>query len=381
MKNKIDIFHVYGGTGGSAGLYLDEIYQALNERFNQKCFVNYYFPFDYGKNLFYRRTELVGLNRFKRFPKLRLAARLIELCSALLYIFMQILICKPRVLNYNLTVNLIVELYFLRLVNKCTKTKICLTMHDVVPFETGYSSFTKDLKVRQEFINLADFLLVHNESSITDLRKNYSVDSQVILKHLFPIMDATKIYSSDKKKCPDSSGLSFIFVGHMREEKGVDILVDAWSKFDGLDNCTLTIAGNIPSFMEEKLKLSELSCVNVVSRFLTDEEYFDLICKAHFLILPYRRGTNSGIPSTALTLGTQVLCSDIEMFKNNALINPANLFGADSVQSLQDKLSEIIFIPGRNCQYRELQDVEVLSEYRKQFKNEIINVYTKLLGK
>jgi hypothetical protein len=46
------IYHIYWGTSGNSGLYLDEIYQILKKGgYNQKIYVNYYYPFGYGENL------------------------------------------------------------------------------------------------------------------------------------------------------------------------------------------------------------------------------------------------------------------------------------------------------------------------------------------
>ena len=57
-------------------------------------------------------------------------------------------------------------------------------------------------------------------------------------------------------------------------------------------------------------------------------------------MLPYKIGTNSGIPSTAFSLDTDVICSDIPMFSNNTLIPRESLFKAGSVESLSKKMLE-----------------------------------------
>ena len=48
------IYHIYWGTSGNSGLYLDEIYQILKKGgYNQKIYVNYYYPFGYGEKIFF----------------------------------------------------------------------------------------------------------------------------------------------------------------------------------------------------------------------------------------------------------------------------------------------------------------------------------------
>ncbi|GHV04230.1 hypothetical protein FACS189416_2110 [Bacteroidia bacterium] len=80
---KYNIFHIYYGTQGNGGLYLDEIYSALNfAGFKQKVFVSYYYPFNYGEKVFFRKTDLMAGGKK---TKWRLILRYFELIKALFY--------------------------------------------------------------------------------------------------------------------------------------------------------------------------------------------------------------------------------------------------------------------------------------------------------
>ena len=46
MKKQIAILHIYAGTSGAAGIYLDEIHLALGEKYKQEVVVS----FDYLSN-------------------------------------------------------------------------------------------------------------------------------------------------------------------------------------------------------------------------------------------------------------------------------------------------------------------------------------------
>jgi hypothetical protein len=54
MKKQIDILHIYAGTSAAAGLYLDEIHLALNEKYCNPT---------YAKN--------IGINAYKYYNLLR----------------------------------------------------------------------------------------------------------------------------------------------------------------------------------------------------------------------------------------------------------------------------------------------------------------------
>ena len=60
-NEKKGCFHVYWGTQGNGGLYLDEIYQVLKSvGISQDVFVSYYYPLAYGKKVFFKYTDLIS---------------------------------------------------------------------------------------------------------------------------------------------------------------------------------------------------------------------------------------------------------------------------------------------------------------------------------
>lgn len=72
--------------------------------------------------------------------------------------------------------------------------------------------------------------------------------------------------------------------------------------------------------------------------FLNDNAYAEIIHLSDVVVLPYRRGTNSGIPSSIISMGTMILASNIEMFKNNQIISKDLLFNSGNASSLANKL-------------------------------------------
>ena len=204
------IYHIYWGTAGNAGLYLDEIYQALrSEGFEQEVFVSHYYPFNYGHKLFFRLTEL---GHCKRLGKLRNAIRYAELIYALSAVYISIKRHKPKVINYSFIGVFAPVLFFLKLVKKTTKCKLILTCHDVMPFENKFQTLTKQEKMRREAFELADYLLTHNQKSSEELIKTFQVPSHKILCHKFPIMDLKKIYAEQDNS--DKKEYDFLFLGH-----------------------------------------------------------------------------------------------------------------------------------------------------------------------
>jgi glycosyltransferase involved in cell wall biosynthesis len=251
-------------------------------------------------------------------------------------------------------------------------------MHDVLPFSSDYVNIKKLHEVRQLFINEAEVILIHNKNSFDDLIDNFFIDSSKVLMHNFPIMDAKlfnqniDILSVSELKEP----YIFLFIGHGRPEKGLDILVDAWVRFFSNDTrAGLVVAGNILSVSGICSKLACFNNVLVKSNFVSDEEYFTLIKNSNCLVLPYKTGTNSGIPSTAFSLDTDIICSDIPMFVNNTLIPNESFFHARSVESLATKMLEKLANGcGLSTGYQ-----QTLTNYRVNFCRDINATYNKIV--
>lgn len=372
------ILHMYAGTSGAAGLYMHEIYESLNLNFDQRCIVNFYYPFKYGVRYFYKLTELSGINPLKNYKYLRYALRYLELIFGLARSVLYILKFKPDVINYNLTGQNYIELFFLRLIKKFSNARLVLTLHDVIPFSSVYFDVSNSKEARQLFIDEADIILIHNENSFNDLIGNFSIGNSHVLMHDFPIMDAKLLMRN-----VDISSVSefdepytFLFIGHGRSEKGLDILVDAWVQFFANDTrARLIVAGNISFVSEIYSRLSCFANVLVKSHFVSDDEYFSLIRNSNCLVLPYKTGTNSGIPSTAFSLDTDVICSDIPMFVNNKLIPSESFFYSENVESLSKKMFEKIVNSSRvKNGYK-----ESLNNYRFVFCRDINATYEKII--
>lgn len=93
------IYHIYWGTAGNSGLYIDEIYQTLEKAgFNQKVFVSYYYPFNYGEKIFFKRTEMEHCHYRGLLRKLIQA---LELVYSLIVIWKNAKRDKPQIINYS----------------------------------------------------------------------------------------------------------------------------------------------------------------------------------------------------------------------------------------------------------------------------------------
>lgn len=357
------IYHIYWGTSGNAGLYLDEIYQVLKLRgFKQRCFVNYYYPFDYGDKLFFRFGDI---GHSKLGARTRKITQLIELLFGFVYILFCCAKDKPKIINYSHVANsyLFIRI-FVRLAKALSGAKLIITCHDV-----NCHMASGELEKRKTIFKIADFLLVHTQQSKIELQQLFGIESAKILTHPFPIMDLNKLkpnYQAVYNKC------DFLFIGHLRKDKGIQLLLDAWPEFHKLcPNATLRVCGKTAPGVTIDYQLLEGTNAELNIRFIPDDEYYEYVKAARYVVLPYIEGTNSGIISTVLSLGASVITSDLPMFTENPLVDKSFIFRSSDKESLINALRSAM-----NSQTKE--NTSILSKYKEDFSLSVNRLYASI---
>lgn len=357
------IYHIYWGTSGNSGLYLDEIYQVLKSNgFEQRVFVNYYYPFNYGNKIFFKRGD-IGNSKYK--GALRKIFQLLEILKGYCIILAYAIKERPKVINYS---HAALSYFFVRLFLKLLKftsgAKLIITCHDVACHFSG-----GELNRRKKIFNIPNYLLVHTDKSIEELNTIFCVPKRKILKHLFPIMDLKKLSFPQSDRY---TGCDVLFIGSLRKDKGIEFLVDTWKQYHQINtNAKLRICGKFATGVN--IDVSDLANYNIelIEGFVPDLDYPDYVVSSRYVILPYLEGTNSGIISTVLSLGADVITSDLPMFSENYLVDKNNMFVTGDSISLIDLLEKKL--NGINKKPN-----EKLSSYRMQFNDEVLQIYNKL---
>ena len=368
------IYHIYWGTAGNSGLYIDEIYQTLEKAgFNQKVFVSYYYPFNYGEKIFFKRTEMEHCHYRGLLRKLIQA---LELVYSLIVIWKNAKRDKPQIINYSyVSKGNSLILLFLRQLKGVKGTKLVITCHDVIPIIDNEAEYKKEIAIKKKIYSLADYYIVHTNNSKNDLLKLFEVADSQIMIHPFPLMDLSKLDKNSGESADDPE-YDFLFIGHMRPEKGVDILFNAWMKFhESSPDSKLCIAGNpnyYKNFLAQNADVCERLQVILKLGFIKDDEYIRIVKSARCVVFPYTGGTNSGVISTVVSLGKDVITSNLGMFANNPFVPKENMFKAGDGNSLCEKL--VAYKQGRLVS----DSKERIEKYRSIFQKQVISVYSSL---
>ena len=120
------------------------------------------------------------------------------------------------------------------------------------------------------------------------------------------IVSPHPIYSNFGDRIPRSTAMkelgldpqkkTLLFFGLIREYKGLDILIEAFSGLD--DSYQLLIAGEPYGSFERYRKLIDASPnrsrIHLFDRFISDSEVAGFFCASDLCVLPYRSATQSG---------------------------------------------------------------------------------------
>jgi glycosyltransferase involved in cell wall biosynthesis len=289
------------------------------------------------------------LNMVGRFPLPRLPRRVLKLIEALVNLFAltaRFLISPPEVIHVQflpmLKWHLPLDLWFLKFC-RSRGSKIVLTVHDVLPHNTGETYKPTFLQLYEK----VDRIICHSEHIRTLLGKEFSVPGNKVsvIPHgpFFYDLPVARTGQTSPSFDPGPNNVQVLWQGIISPYKGVDLLLRAWKEVEARDHdCRLSIVGTgAPELLEQirgQVKSLELKRVELQLRFISTQELVALYRAADVVVYPYRAITTSGALATGLALGKAIVASDLPVFRelltdrDNALLvdphNSAELAGA-----------------------------------------------------
>jgi len=311
-------------TVGSISYYLD-----------QSCFSSRGVKLDPGC------IDVVG-----KFPLPRLPRRILKLLESILNLSaltLRFLLSPPDVVHVQylpmLQSRLPLDLWFLKFC-RLRGSKIVLTIHDLLPHDTGQAH-------KQVFHNLyqmVDRLICHSDNIKNRLMQEFAVpeDKIAVIPHGPFFYDLPALNAAQTLLGLDlQPGTRFVlWQGIIFPYKGLDLLLDAWQQVEqSHPDILLIVAGTgSPPLLEEihaQIDRLGLKRVRLHLRFISTEELVALYRAAEIVVYPYRAITTSGALATGLALNKAIVASDLPVFREllthrvNALLvdphDPASL--------------------------------------------------------
>lgn len=123
----------------------------------------------------------------------------------------------------------------------------------------------------------------------------------------------------------------FLFFGRIEKYKGIEVLIDAFRIAKQLNSkISLSIVGDGPIDTKLKKQIKELD-INLVNRWVSDDELTEIIIKHGVMIMPYLSATQSGVAGVAIGNGLPSIATSVGALpeqivegKNGLIIPPGD---------------------------------------------------------
>jgi len=200
--------------------------------------------------------------------------------------------------------------------------KVILTVHEIFPHKPFLGGKT-DMKLIKKMYELSDLLIVHNDSLRNELSSLFSISPgkiRVVPHGYFEFPDSSvDIMTLRKKYHAPLDKKVLLFFGTIRENKGLDILLNAMKEIK--EDFFLLIAGQIAGASEPSannyrtiIKTNDISdSIDWIERYITDEEVAEVFKIADAVILPYKKTfhAQSGVLNLAIGYERPCVVSDV----------------------------------------------------------------------
>ncbi|MDD9148214.1 glycosyltransferase [Sporolactobacillus sp. CQH2019] len=194
--------------------------------------------------------------------------------------------------------------------------KLVWTVHNLYPHDYKWPGLEK--KIRAQMMRLCDKLIVAADSIKQEVVKEFGIAPEkieiILHGHYYGAYPAHHL-SYRKKYNIDENRLVFLFVGAVKEYKGVIPLLTDFTNLDDR-NSNLIIAGKVYDGLEKSImQFKGKNGVILDLRFIPDEELADLILSSDFVVLPFKNITTSGSAILAASLRKKIICPSTPFMK------------------------------------------------------------------
>ena len=301
-KLKVTFFSALPPFRGGISNFSELLVEQLEQFTDVQAFT---FKKQYPDILFPGKTQLNDRNR-------RIFPRIVSTFNPISYLFARkkLINSSPDVFitNYWMTLFGPMRAFFAKGFNK-NVTKIAL-IHNLIPHEKRFF----DSLFNRLFLAQYDGFIVLSEAvkdDVLSIRKNARC---IVLKHPPYNQFGFKLNRNEchKKLGINSEKRTLLFFGLIREYKGLDLLLESFSKLD--ESYQLIIAGEVYGSDENyRLLIDSSKNKNIlfVNEFIPDNEVALYFSATDLCVLPYKTATQSGIKAIADSFHVPVLMTNV----------------------------------------------------------------------
>lgn len=290
--------------------------------------------------IFFKKSN--GMNR----SKLRTIIRGLEYIYAYLFILYFVRKNRADIIHVEWPLMYRLDAFIFKILKKEVK-KFILTAHNVLPHSTG----TRYYKQFEKIYSVADKILVHGDMIKQEFVKYYPEhEVKVKIQHHGLYMNHDKTYMSDSvdsklRSKIESAEKVYLVCGFIHYDKGIDRIIDIWDKNQWSEKSLLVIAGKVSDdyndFSVYRDRMKEMNNLLFIEGYASDNLLNFLIDKANLVILPYRKGSMSGVVFTCAQFSTPLLCTEFGAIKEYLMSGDNSFIVHNTDAALCDSLKYI----------------------------------------
>ena len=231
------------------------------------------------------------------------------------------------------------------------KIPVFTTIHDIVFLDIPELSSKTGILIRRFFyqraINKSKCIFTVSRFSAERIKEKLKLGHKPLVVTYNSVPEH---FAADNKDTIQKEN-SIIFVGNIKKHKGLSILLEAFEECrkKGLD-CKLIIIGNADNFRSgdsetaKRLSMTKQDDILFSGR-ISDKDLQQYYQKARLLVQPSLYEGFGMPPLEALSLGTNVIMSDIAVFKEIYEGFPVSFFKAGDSKDLAEKIMQVFNNP------------------------------------
>ena len=215
--------------------------------------------------------------------------------------------------------------------------------------------------------NIVRNIIYHSTSTLKVVNSYGFIGTTLFVPHLhynYSLLFDEENISMEVESSIMSSRINLVFFGDLRPSKGIDLLINIINQIE-IKQCNIAInfiiAGQdtfnkLKTYLKKDLQYQN---VKFIIRYINDDELKYLFSKIDYVLMPYKKNTQSGILETAFRFKKPVLFSNIQDFQQ--LLAKYSSFGHiinfDNYVNFCSDMKNI-FIKRESFEYYNKSDVE-----------------------
>jgi len=212
------------------------------------------------------------------------------------------------------------------LVAKLLNYEIMLSIHDYETHLGEKSPITEKLQ-KLSILWASQCIFLSNNEYQKALNDGLDKGKSIITPH--PLPDNT-----DRNTLEYNLPLKVLFLGRIVPYKGIHILQEA---IEGLENVQLTIAGEGDWHIVDENRAKP----RCIKKYISDQEWKELMLQHHILALPYLEASQSGIIGEALAMRIPLILSSIAGLQEQVSENAAIFFECNKPEGLKNQINNL----------------------------------------